>query len=96
MEFTVPRGQGYLLPLTVLPLYGNISENGGPTEPAQTEVYVYNPETQSVGMRQITIAGVRENQLIVIDGLQTGDRVASAGVSFLRDGQKVKLLADSQ
>lgn len=96
MEFTVPRGQGYLLPLTVLPLYGNISENGGPTEPAQTEVYVYNPETQSVGMRQITIAGVRENQLIVIDGLQTGERVASAGVSFLRDGQKVKLLTDNQ
>lgn len=96
MEFVVPRGQGFLLPLTVLPLYGNISENGGPTEPAQTEVYVYNPDTQTVGMREITIAGVRENQLIVISGLETGERVASAGVSFLRDGQKVKLLADSQ
>ena len=96
MEFTVPRGQGYLLPLTVLPLYGKINENGGPTEPAQTEVYIYNPDTQTVGTRQITIAGVRENQVIVIDGVEAGERVASAGVSFLRDGQKVKLLADSQ
>ena len=86
----------YPLQLTVLPLYGKINENGGPTEPAQTEVYIYNPDTQTVGTRQITIAGVRENQVIVIDGVEAGERVASAGVSFLRDGQKVKLLADSQ
>ena len=96
IEFTVPRGQGYLLPLTVLHLYGTINENSSATEPASTQVYIYNPETQTVGLREITIAGVRENRVIVIDGLEAGERVASAGVSFLRDGQKVKLLPDSK
>ncbi|MEP0942595.1 MAG: efflux RND transporter periplasmic adaptor subunit [Rhizobiaceae bacterium] len=96
MEFTVPTGQGFLLPLTVLPLYGNIGDDAGPNRPSQTEVYVYDPETETAVKRQITIAGVRENQIIIVDGLKAGERVASAGVSFLRDGQKVKLLDDSK
>ena len=96
IEFTVPTGKGYLMPLTVLPLFGNIDPDANTQKPAETNVYVYDPETQSVVIRAITIAGVRENQVIVVDGLKAGDRVASAGVSFLRDGQKVKLLPDSE
>ena len=42
------------------------------------------------------VGGVRENKIIIIDGLELGERVASAGVSFLREGQKVKLLSDTQ
>ncbi len=96
MEFTVPTGQGYLMPLTILPLFGNIDANANTKKPAKTQVYVYDADSQTVITRDITIAGVRENQVIVVDGLNTGDRVASAGVSFLRDGQKVKLLPDSK
>lgn len=96
IEFSVPTGQGFLLPLTVLPLYGKIDENAGPNRPATTEVYVYDETTETVANRAITIAGVRENKVIVVDGLKAGERVASAGVSFLRDGQKVKLLADKK
>jgi hypothetical protein len=44
----------------------------------------------------VMVAGVRENSLLIVDGLNAGERVASAGVSFLRDGQKVKLLAGSE
>ena len=44
--------------------------------------------------REVAIAIVRENSVIVVDGLAVGDRVASAGVSFLRDGMQVNLLAD--
>lgn len=96
VEFVVPTGQGYLMPLTVLPLFGTIDPETKPEKPSSTQVYVYDPDTQSVKTRSIKIAGVRENSIIVIDGLNAGERVASAGVSFLRDGQKVKLLPDSQ
>ncbi|MEP1208753.1 MAG: efflux RND transporter periplasmic adaptor subunit [Rhizobiaceae bacterium] len=96
IEFAVPNGKGFLLPLTVLPLFGNIDKDVGPNKPSQTDVFVYDPDSQTAKKRTITIGGVRENQIIIVEGLKAGERVASAGVSFLRDGQKVKLLADSQ
>ena len=58
------------------------------------EIFVFDPPTGTVRRRAIRVGGVRENALIAVDGLQPGDRVASAGVSFLREGQKVKLLPD--
>ena len=39
---------------------------------------------------------VSENEIIAVEGLQPGDRVASAGVTFLREGQTVKLLSEGQ
>ncbi|HXL83285.1 MAG TPA: hypothetical protein VN989_04070 [Casimicrobiaceae bacterium] len=38
------------------------------------------------------VGGIRGNDLVVTGGLEAGDLVASAGVSYLVDGQKVKLL----
>ena len=55
-------------------------------------VYVYDPDTSTVKRREVTVGGIRENRIIVLDGVAPGDRLASAGVSFLTDGQKVKLL----
>ena len=46
--------------------------------------------------RVVMINGISENSLLVVEGLEVGERVAIAGVSFLRDGQKVKLLSDSE
>jgi hypothetical protein len=37
--------------------------------------------------------GVRGDLIIVAEGISPGDIIAVAGTSFLRDGQKVKLLA---
>lgn len=96
IEFAVPTGNGFLLPLTVLPLDGQLDPDAGPENPTGTTVFVFDEATSTVKKRDITIGGVRENQLIIIDGLVIGDRVASAGTSFLRDGQKVVLLTDSQ
>ena len=41
---------------------------------------------------EVSIGGVRENAILVVDGLSIGERVASAGVSFLSDGMRVNLL----
>ncbi len=96
LEFPVPRGQGYTLPLSVLPFEGQIKPPNGNNEPAEVEIFVYDPPTSTVKRRGIKVGGVRENTLIAVDGLELGERVASAGVSFLRDGQKVKLLPDDE
>ena len=40
----------------------------------------------------IAVGGIRENMVVVVDGLAPGDLVASAGVSFLKEGQEVRLL----
>lgn len=95
LEFAVDKGKGYILPLTVLALEGKIKKPGKNTDPGQAYVYVFDAATGTVKRRAVMIAGVRENSLIIIDGLKPGEHVASAGVSFLRDGQSVKLLPDA-
>jgi RND family efflux transporter MFP subunit len=77
---------GFLLPLSVI-----APEAGKELEGAAT-VFVYNGTNSTVNKRKVTVGGVRDNRLIVTEGLGAGDIVAVAGVSYLLDGQKVKLL----
>lgn len=95
IEFSVENGKGFILPLSVLALEGKISKPEKYNEPSKAFVYVFDETSKTVKRREVMIGGVRENSLIVIDGLKLGEQVASAGVSFLRDGQTVKLLPSS-
>jgi multidrug efflux pump subunit AcrA (membrane-fusion protein) len=79
-------GKGFLLPLTVL------YPEGGKDLKNVATVFVYDEPSSAVKKRQITVGGVRDNNLVVTAGVAPGDLVASAGVSYLVDGQKVKLL----
>lgn len=87
---------GFLVPLNCFSLAGSrslqdgesIREGGG----GQAEVFVFDPETSTVSRRTIFTAGIRENQVIVVGGLSEGELLASAGVSYLSDGQKVRRL----
>ncbi len=79
-------GAGFLLPLSVL-----VPEGGKELQRTAT-VFVYNSANSTVEKREITIGGIRGNELVVTGGVEVGDLVASAGVSYLTDGQKVKLL----
>ena len=92
IEFSIENGKGFTLPLSVLALEGKISKPEKYNDPGKAFVYVFDEASKTVKRRAVKIAGVRENSLIIIDGLKLGERVASAGVSFLRDGQTVKLL----
>ena len=96
MEFNVPSGQGFSLPLSVLPFDGKLVNGKAPGEPGKTTVFVFDPDKSTVHRREVSVGGVRENSIIIIDGLKLGERVAVAGVSFLREGQKVKLLPDAR
>ncbi len=55
-------------------------------------VFIYDATTQTVKKNLIKARGVSDNLVHVYEGVQAGDIVASAGVSFLNDGQKVKLM----
>lgn len=61
-------------------------------EVGQGYVFVYDPKTATVKKTQIQALGAEQNMLIVTGGLSTGDIIAAAGVSFLADGMKVKLM----
>lgn len=55
-------------------------------------IFVFDPTSSTVKKTAIEVSGFRENFIIVASGVQAGDIIAVAGVSFLEDGQKVKLL----
>jgi RND family efflux transporter MFP subunit len=73
----------YLVPLSAL-------AQGGDT--THGIVYVYDPNTSTVKKSQITSSSVRGNSVVISEGVKEGDIIAVAGVSFLEDGQKVKLM----
>jgi RND family efflux transporter MFP subunit len=77
---------GFLLPLSALVPDGGRELQGTGT------VFLYDRVSSTVKKHAITIGGVRDNRLVVTEGVAAGDIVASAGVSYLVDGQKVKLL----
>jgi RND family efflux transporter MFP subunit len=77
---------GFLVPLSVL-----VPEGGKDMQQTAT-VFVYDPATSTVRQRKIAVGGIRDNQLVVTGGLSAGELVASAGISYLAEGQKVKLL----
>lgn len=55
-------------------------------------VYVYDPDTEVINKRIVQTESIINNQIIVSSGLNEGEIIAIAGISFLRDGQTVRLL----
>jgi RND family efflux transporter MFP subunit len=76
---------GYLVPLAAV-------------APGDTEnvgaVFKYVPEEGVVRRNAIQAQGVRDNLVLFQDGLAAGDIIAAAGVAFLIDGQRVRLLEE--
>ncbi|MFT5757189.1 MAG: multidrug efflux system membrane fusion protein [Alteromonadaceae bacterium] len=55
-------------------------------------VFVYDIDTQTLQKRLVQTESILNNEVLVSSGLKSGDIIATAGVSFLRDGQSVRLL----
>ncbi len=80
-----PEGEdvaAFLIPATALAPADN---------PGEANVFVYDPETQTVHKQKITARNIRENSVEVTQGLKYGDVIAVAGTHFLSDGQRVVL-----
>jgi RND family efflux transporter MFP subunit len=61
-------------------------------EPGQGYIFVFDQASSTVKKMAISAKGVQDNRVNIIEGVAPGDVIAVAGVSFLRDGQKVKLM----
>jgi RND family efflux transporter MFP subunit len=85
-------GAGFLVPLNCFAM-GALSQTEliNPSD-RSAEVFVFDPELSVVNRRVIHISGIRENMAIVNEGLKEGEIIAAAGVSYLIDGQRVRLL----
>ncbi|MFQ5575034.1 MAG: efflux RND transporter periplasmic adaptor subunit, partial [Terriglobia bacterium] len=58
-------------------------------------IFLFDPKTSTVRRTPVEGKGVVGNRAIIRKGVAPGDVVVVAGVSFLRDGQKVKLAKPS-
>ena len=80
------RKSGYLVPMqAVLPS----------PEPNQGYAFVYDPGTSTVKKTPVRSRGTADKRVIIDEGLEAGDIIAVAGVSFLADGLEVKLLEEN-
>ena len=50
-----------------------------------------NDQTKTVTRREVTLGVVTDAGTAVRGGLQRGEWIATAGVHFLRDGQRVRI-----
>jgi RND family efflux transporter MFP subunit len=73
----------YMVPLSAIAQRGDTKKGF---------VFIYDDKTSTVKKTQIEGGSVRGNDAVIIEGVKEGDIVAVAGVSFLEDGQKVKLM----
>tara|TARA_B100000614_G_scaffold260934_1_gene289083 strand:- start:1369 stop:2478 length:1110 start_codon:yes stop_codon:yes gene_type:complete len=74
---------GFLVPLSAIAPADPGGETAG-------YVFVFDPASSSVTRRLVRPAGVRQN-MVAVRGVELGEVIASAGVTFLSDGQPVKL-----
>jgi RND family efflux transporter MFP subunit len=60
-------------------------------------VFIYDEKSSTVKKTQIKALNLRDNDVIVQPGtLKAGDIIATAGVAFLNDGQKVNLMKETK
>lgn len=78
--------ESFLVPISA------IAPGADLTKPQEGFVFVFDPQSSTVRKTAVKGGGVRDNLAVVQQGIAAGDVVAIAGVSFLTDGQKVKLL----
>lgn len=80
-------GPVYTLPLSALVFESTAT---GPTVGTTATIFVLDEAAQTLHRRQVPVAGVVGNRVLVDSGLEPGEQVVVAGVALLRDGQKAR------
>ncbi|WP_281559756.1 efflux RND transporter periplasmic adaptor subunit [Thalassomonas sp. RHCl1] len=76
------RGEAFRLPLNAL----------GAGIGQQAYVFVYDPQSSLVAKRRVVVENILNNEVFISSGLKQGEIIATAGVTYLRHGQRVNLL----
>jgi RND family efflux transporter MFP subunit len=84
-ESAGPAGGGYAVPVDAVPVDGL----------GNCFVWVVKEKADrawTVHRREVTVGEMMQDSILVTDGLEQGDHIATAGVHFLQEGQQVRLL----
>ena len=85
----------FMVPLAAVALEAGLLSNYGKPRPdgrqRQAPIYVFDEASSTLELRKVNVGDLRGNLLEVFSGLDAGDRVVTAGVSFLQDGMQVRL-----
>ena len=89
--FSIQRGQSDVKKFEgfMIPMAAALAEAD-----SRFSVFVFDRESSTLTKRAVRTGGVRDNDIAVLDGLEDGEIIATAGVSFLRDGLEVTLLRE--
>ena len=66
IDLPTPQATGFAIPLTA------VIRDGQAEAQDTMSVFVFDPATSQVTRRSVTVGGIRENSLIVLNGLQEG------------------------
>lgn len=86
-DYTEQDKLAYLIPVSSI----DLKPTKKPSDPSAAHVFIFNSETSKLELREVLIGNVRENKIEVFKGLKPGDILIVSGVTFLTDGQEVKL-----
>ncbi len=75
-------GSGFVIPAT------SVFEN----PEGQTCVWIVDPQTSTVKETPVTTGKLTGDDIVVTGGLEDGQRVVTAGVSFLREGMQIRVM----
>ena len=53
-------------------------------------VWIIDPETNSVTFRSVEVADLGDEEVLVVGGLEPGERVVALGAHLLHEGEKVR------
>lgn len=59
-------------------------------------VWIVNKELMVVNKRLVTVSNMLNEIIIVTDGLKQGETIVAAGVSYLQEGMKIRILTSDQ
>ena len=86
----------YLIPLSAIAIdAGSLSpgeyQRDDSTKQNEAPVFVLDSKTGQIQQRKVLVGDLRGNELEVFQGLEPGELVVTAGVSFLREGMKAQV-----
>ena len=66
-----------------------------PDDIEKTYVWIIDKQSKQVTKREVTTGSLKDSGIIVTQGLNTGEWIATAGVHYLREGMDIKILEES-
>ena len=86
-EVVAVGGEGEAIPITI-PAFAVF-----PDEAGNSHVWVVDEEMQTVHRRAVQVGSVTgADNIVVLGGLEPGERIAVAGIHQLQEGQKIRLM----